>query len=98
MIGHVKPDVIKFHTLHRCGDTLTAPSGTITSPNYPNNYDDNRECIWKIITGPGTSVQLTVTVVDVEHHSQCTCLYLLCKIVGKFNFNLMPFLHDVIAF
>ncbi|CAK8682879.1 unnamed protein product [Clavelina lepadiformis] len=54
-----------------CGDTLTAPSGTITSPNYPNNYDDNRECIWKIITSPGTSVQLTVTVFDVEHHSQC---------------------------
>nr|XP_039268068.1 cubilin-like [Styela clava] len=54
-----------------CGKTFQTPSGEFASPNYPNNYDDNRECIWQIITSIGTSVQLTIDDFDVEHHSDC---------------------------
>jgi len=73
-------------SLVRCGEMLSGPSGTITSPNYPNNYDDKRECIWQITTSPGTSVKLTVTVFDVEHHPQCKISYVggvvaVCKTV-----------------
>ena len=34
-----------------CGEVYTAPvsHGTITSPNYPNGYPHNRDCLWKII-------------------------------------------------
>ena len=34
-----------------CGGTLTAPTGNITSPSYPDNYPRNKRCVWKI-TGP----------------------------------------------
>ena len=37
-----------------CGGTSTAPSGTIISPMYPNNYFNNIECEWKIQV-PGSS-------------------------------------------
>ena len=58
----------------RCGATYTTPSGTLTSPNYPNNYPSSRECIWQIISAPGTNIRLTINVFDVEHHSQCKLL------------------------
>ena len=63
--------VIYLFIYFSCGSTFTAPSGTITSPNYPDNYDNNRECIWQIITSPGSSIELRIDVFDVEHHEQC---------------------------
>ena len=36
-----------------CGEVLTAPSGTIVSPNYPDHYGNNGECAWVInVTQP----------------------------------------------
>ena len=32
----------------QCGGELTTPSGRIVSPNYPNHYDDNNDCVWVI--------------------------------------------------
>lgn len=31
-----------------CGSNLRGPSGTITSPNYPVQYEDNAHCVWVI--------------------------------------------------
>ncbi|XP_078580651.1 CUB domain-containing protein 2-like [Branchiostoma floridae x Branchiostoma japonicum] len=43
-----------------CKGTLTAPpGGTMTSPNYPNNYDNDVTCVWKIIVAEGRMVRLT---------------------------------------
>ncbi|XP_067414183.1 astacin-like metalloendopeptidase [Emydura macquarii macquarii] len=35
----------------KCGSTLTATSGVITSPNYPSKYPKNQDCFW-IISAP----------------------------------------------
>ena len=34
-------------------------SGEIKSPNYPNNYDNNLECIWIITVPVGNVVELS---------------------------------------
>ncbi|KAM9333329.1 LOW QUALITY PROTEIN: cubilin [Pholidichthys leucotaenia] len=55
-----------------CGGELSGPSGSITSPGYPNKYPENRECIWYIITSAGSSVTLTIHEFDVEFHQDCS--------------------------
>jgi len=37
-----------------CGGQLKGPSGIITSPNYPVQYDNNANCTW-VITATDTS-------------------------------------------
>ncbi|CAM9531973.1 unnamed protein product [Lampetra fluviatilis] len=54
-----------------CGGDLTGPSGEFNSPGYPNNYPNNRECLWFLETSQGSSVQLTIDVFEVESHPDC---------------------------
>ncbi|QQP52138.1 Cubilinlike, partial [Caligus rogercresseyi] len=35
-----------------CGGRVSAPSGAIHSPNYPNSYDKEDDCAWSIETDP----------------------------------------------
>ncbi|XP_068628109.1 cubilin-like [Battus philenor] len=54
-----------------CGGTLTSVSGTISSPNYPDNYNENAECFYKIITSGGSRIQISFTELDLERTYQC---------------------------
>jgi len=33
---------------NNCGGTLDSSNGTISSPNYPSNYNNSHDCQWKI--------------------------------------------------
>ncbi|XP_033626149.1 blastula protease 10-like [Asterias rubens] len=55
----------------RCRTTLTETTGVIQSPNYPSNYDNNEKCAWLIQGGEGTTITLTIDVLDVEDASHC---------------------------
>ena len=50
---------------------MTAQSGTIASPNYPNSYDHHDDCGWLITVDFGHIIDLTFTDFDVEPHSNC---------------------------
>ena len=39
-----------------CGGQLRGPSGVITSPNYPVQYDNNANCTWIITATDMTKV------------------------------------------
>ena len=39
--------------LELCGEIISSSSGQIKSPNYPENYDNNLNCYWKISGGDG---------------------------------------------
>ncbi|XP_041670250.1 cubilin [Cheilinus undulatus] len=54
-----------------CGGELSGPSGSFNSPDYPNRYPENRECIWYITTSVGSSITLTIHEFDVEFHQDC---------------------------
>jgi len=47
-----------------------ADSGSIQSPNYPNNYPDNEEESWTLHV-TGGRVRLTFTDFDVEYETNC---------------------------
>ena len=41
------------------GESINASNGQISSPNFPNNYDANRICIWNITVPGGKIIKLT---------------------------------------
>ncbi|XP_035694220.1 tolloid-like protein 2 [Branchiostoma floridae] len=47
----------------RCGNILHQHNGTVTSPNYPDAYGPNEDCVWTI---PSRGGSITVTFKDFE--------------------------------
>ncbi|KAM6900418.1 cubilin [Xenentodon cancila] len=58
-----------------CGDTLTSPSGTITSPGHPNSYPHGANCTWYISVTPGNLIRLTFLSFNLEYHVNCNYDY-----------------------
>ncbi|XP_071942939.1 cubilin-like isoform X2 [Antedon mediterranea] len=56
-----------------CGGVYNATSTpqTITSPNYPNNYDHNLRCRWTVAAPNGEEVRIKVNAMDIESHDNC---------------------------
>ena len=50
---------------------IISRNGTITSPNYPNNYPNRANCAWKITVPLGFRVQLTFDSFRLESNSRC---------------------------
>ncbi|ETN66367.1 hypothetical protein AND_001841 [Anopheles darlingi] len=60
-----------------CGGILTAPYGTIISPNYPLAYGHNGSCSWRIIVSQGSTVRITLTSLHLgEDGDRCRHDYL----------------------
>ena len=67
-----------------CGKNITEPSGTLTSPYYPNDYPDNINCVWRIEVQDGlTGVVLTATHFSVEYQDICYWDWLTVRIRGN---------------
>ncbi|XP_051775015.1 CUB and sushi domain-containing protein 1 [Erpetoichthys calabaricus] len=50
-----------------CGTQLRGPSGVITSPNFPVQYDNNAHCTWVITaSNPSKVIKLTFEEFDLE--------------------------------
>lgn len=58
-----------------CGGPVTAPSGEIHSPLYPNSYPNNVDCSWVISVDPNHRVLLNFSDLDIEYHSNCSWDY-----------------------
>lgn len=54
-----------------CKFEITAPNGQIMSPNYPDNYPPQKDCIWHFTTTPGHRIKLVFSVFDIESHQEC---------------------------
>jgi tolkin protein len=55
-----------------CKFEITTPTGTISSPNYPDFYPPQKDCIWHFTTTPGHRIRLIFNVFEVEPHQECT--------------------------
>ncbi|XP_078584733.1 scavenger receptor cysteine-rich domain-containing protein DMBT1-like [Branchiostoma floridae x Branchiostoma japonicum] len=59
-----------------CGGILTAPpGGTVTSPNYPDNYGNEEYCEWTITVPEGSVVLLTFDSFHIEEDYDYLTIY-----------------------
>ncbi|XP_075454326.1 CUB and sushi domain-containing protein 1 [Ascaphus truei] len=56
----------KPNCVFSCFFNFTTPSGIILSPNYPEEYGNNMNCIWLIISEPGSRIHLIFNDFGVE--------------------------------
>ncbi|XP_015588432.1 tolloid-like protein 2 isoform X3 [Cephus cinctus] len=54
-----------------CKYEITDPSGTITSPNYPDYYPGYKDCVWHFTTTPGHRIKLIFNAFEMEPHQEC---------------------------
>jgi tolkin protein len=59
-----------------CGGDIHAEEGTLQSPNYPEDYRPNKECIWKITVPESFQVALKLQSFEIENHDNCVYDYL----------------------
>lgn len=50
-----------------CGGKFDAENSTITSPRYPESYEDNKICVYDIEAPLGKAIVLNFTDFDVEN-------------------------------
>lgn len=58
-----------------CGGSFRGTAGYIYSPNYPQNYDHNEDCLYYISVDRNHAVELTFEEFDVEFRQNCTYDY-----------------------
>ncbi|XP_035661699.1 uncharacterized protein LOC118405953 [Branchiostoma floridae] len=59
-----------------CGGILTAPpGGTVTSPNFPDDYNNDETCEWTIIVPEGSMVLLTFDSFHLEANFDFLTIY-----------------------
>uniref|UniRef100_A0A670I645 CUB domain containing protein 2 n=1 Tax=Podarcis muralis TaxID=64176 RepID=A0A670I645_PODMU len=58
-----------------CGGVLTGLSGSITSPDYPENYPNNAECHWVIQATSNSVIKLIFVDFQMENSEQCNFDY-----------------------
>lgn len=70
--------LISLHVVYNlaCGGTLNSFSGKIASPNYPNSYPLNIECVWTIQVAAGNKVTLNIEKLDIPSTENCVDDYL----------------------
>ncbi|RWS10861.1 tolloid-like protein 1 [Dinothrombium tinctorium] len=59
-----------------CGGDIFKEEGTLQSPNYPEDYRPNKECIWKITVPEKYQVALKFQSFEIENHDSCVYDYL----------------------
>ena len=52
-----------------CGGTFTSPHGLLTSPNYPDVYPNDADCIYIVSQTVGTRINIRVVDMDIEYES-----------------------------
>ncbi|XP_077527420.1 uncharacterized protein LOC144138817 [Haemaphysalis longicornis] len=68
-----KPSMLSVHTpvSEPCGGVFMATKATITSPNYPRNYPNNKRCTYEIVAPSSHVIFLTFNFFHIEGRDDC---------------------------
>jgi uncharacterized membrane protein YcfT len=85
--------------VRNCGGTQTGSSGTILSPNFPNNYNNNAICEWLIAAPLGTTLQLNVTSFDTEFYTDVVWIMApaTCEVYTSYYGKMIPGYTNIIG-
>lgn len=59
---------LKYKTL--CNRTISATSGVIESPNFPDQYPINVDCAWTIVVPKGNKIHMQFSHFELENEGQ----------------------------
>lgn len=59
-----------------CGGRYSKPNGVIRSPNYPDHYPNQKDCVWIIEAQNKHRIRLTINAFELEKHMSCGFDYL----------------------
>ncbi|XP_064618038.1 tolloid-like protein 1 isoform X2 [Liolophura sinensis] len=59
-----------------CGGDIRKDEGQLTSPNYPDDYKPNKDCVWKITVSEDYQVALKFQSSEIENHDDCVYDYI----------------------
>ncbi|XP_054027363.1 cubilin [Dryobates pubescens] len=62
---------LAHYTFEACGGVQSGEGGVISSPNYPEPYNNLNHCSWLLEAPEGETITLTFTAFQVENHSLC---------------------------
>ena len=65
------------------------------SPNYPDQYPHNTDCVWEISVREGRTVALTFDDFNIESHT--TCLYDYVGVSVAFSSPYYIFLPEILT-
>ena len=68
-IFHHQTSPILSDNVGACGGDFTSPHGLLTSPNYPDVYPNDVDCIYIVSTTNGTRINIRVVDLDIEYES-----------------------------
>ncbi|KAH8379700.1 hypothetical protein KR009_006651 [Drosophila setifemur] len=54
-----------------CGGTIKSVMGSLSSPNYPDSYPANVECVWLIEAPPGNALEINFEALDIARSEHC---------------------------
>lgn len=63
--------LFKSYSDAACGGIIGKLFGFIESPNYPGNYPNNRECIWKIKPGKKRRILVIIPEIFLPQEDKC---------------------------
>ncbi|CAG9818509.1 unnamed protein product [Phaedon cochleariae] len=67
------------------GDFLIDSVGHLESPNYPEEYQPNKECVWRLAVPENYQVALQFQSFDLENHDGCIYDYVEIRDGQKFD-------------
>uniref|UniRef100_A0A8C5GVT5 Metalloendopeptidase n=1 Tax=Gouania willdenowi TaxID=441366 RepID=A0A8C5GVT5_GOUWI len=81
-----------------CEHKILSPSGSLSSPNWPDKYPSRKECTWDIAAMPGHRVKITFNEFEIEQHQECAYDHLeafdgdsdVAAILGRLCGNKIP--------
>lgn len=59
-----------------CSFQISSPTAEVTSPNYPEDYPNKKDCAWHFTATPGHRIKLVFTDFDLEPQPECTYDYI----------------------
>ena len=62
-----------FIVILGCGGFHTDDTGVITSPNYPDVYNNKANCEWVVTVDSGNIIFLTFTTIHLETRGSSEC-------------------------
>ncbi|XP_022226345.2 cubilin homolog [Drosophila obscura] len=64
--------VAQFSSLENtCGGNISSVRGSLSSPNYPDSYPANVECLWRIGVNAGNSLAVTFDSLNIVPSEHC---------------------------